>query len=183
MTNNSDTTYHAVYHPVLKTYLYLYVTGLLFISAIGIPLIPIWLIIGNYFCNKYFKNLECILTPKTLELKKGYLFRVEKTIPLDKIQDLTLRDGPLLRALNICKLEIETAGQSNPQGTSDAKIIGVIEAKEFRDRVLSQRDLLLSPENKAHSNQKLENNEPSSDVLVEIRDTLINIKTLLEKNK
>ena len=84
--------------------------------------------------------MECKLTDQTLELKKGYLFRIEKTIPLDKIQDLTLREGPLLRALGICMLDIETAGQSSPQGSSDAKIIGIKDTKEFRDRVGQKQD-------------------------------------------
>ena len=88
----------AQFHPVLKTYIYIMGIGWAIITVAGIPLIPIWLMIGFYFANRYYQSLECNLTERTLILKKGYLFRVEKTIPLDKIQDLTLREGPVLRA-------------------------------------------------------------------------------------
>jgi len=44
-----------------------------------------------------------------LEFKKGIFFRVEKTIPLENIQDLTFNEDPLLRYLDLRVLKIETA--------------------------------------------------------------------------
>lgn len=68
------------------------------------------------------------------------MFREEKSIPLDKITDLTLKHGPVLRALGLVTLHIETAGQSTQAGAADAKLTGVVEARRFRDSVLEQRD-------------------------------------------
>ena len=133
----------AEFHPVIKTYLFIYVIFFLVATVFGILLIPFWLLgLGTFATKKYYDNLKCLLTERTLEFRKGYLFRVEKTIPLDKIQDLTLREGPLLRMFGICILSIETAGQANPQGTSDAKLIGIRRARKFREKVLEQRDNL-----------------------------------------
>ena len=150
-----------------------------FVSLIGIVFIPFWLLIGWYFCKRFYNSLECTLTEKTIELKKGVLFHVEKTIPLDRIQDLTLRDGPLLRALNLCMVEIETAGQSNPQG-SDAKIIGIDDAKEFRDSVLKQRDVMRQNIKVATGEQNLDSVK-NERVFYEIRDTLLKIEEHLKQ--
>ncbi|MBN2009091.1 PH domain-containing protein [candidate division KSB1 bacterium] len=179
MSQENNVLLTAQFHPVLKTYFFLMGIGWSIIIIFGIPFIPIWLIIGYYFADRYYKSLECQLTERTLELKKGHLFHIEKTIPLDKIQDITLREGPVLRALNICMLEIETAGQSNPQGSSDAKITGIVDAKEFRNRVLAQRDKVTEREQASSSqNTNLAN---SGNVLFEIRDSLKNIERLLAK--
>ena len=89
MKNNSIILKKAEFNPRLKTYLNLYGVFILFICLITIPIIPIWLIIAPYFINKYFVHLECELTSRSLRFKKGFIVQTEKTIPLDKIQDLT----------------------------------------------------------------------------------------------
>jgi len=179
MTKNFKVLFKAEFHPILIHYLFFYVLGFLFVIVVSIPLIPFWLIIGYYFCRRYYRRLECVLTEQTLELKKGHFFRVEKTIPLDKIQDLTLREGPLLRLFKICMLDIETAGQSNPQGASDAKIIGITDVRDFRDKVLAQRDLVVAQGFK--SPQKMIEQEDDVSVFVEMRDSLHRIEKLLKR--
>ena len=74
--------------------------------------------------------MVCTLTERHLSFKKGVIFKAGKTIPLE---------NPLLKAFNLRILKIETAGQSNPQG-SDMKLIGIIDTVEFKNKVLRQRD-------------------------------------------
>ena len=103
------------------------------------------------------------------------MFKVEKTIPLENIQDLTFIENPLLKAFDLRILKIETAGQSNPQG-SDMKLIGILNSKEFRDKVLRQRELIntqvLSTPNTKDSNQEhiLSELKGIRNLLMEIRD-------------
>ena len=171
MSDESKIIKSATFNRILVTYIFFIVIFWCFVSVIGIIFIPLWLFIGFFFSRRYYNSLECTLTEKTIEIKKGVLFHVEKTIPLDRIQDLTLRDGPFLRALKLCMVEIETAGQSNPQG-SDAKIIGIDDAKGFRDSVLKQRDGLRD-EITMSKNKKPVNVDSNEDIFVEIRDTLV----------
>ena len=170
----------AHFNKALIGYMYVIVIFWCAVTFIGIVFIPVWLLIGLFFTKRYYNSLECTLTTKTIEIKKGVLFRVEKTIPLDKIQDLTLREGPLLRALKLCMVEIETAGQSNPQG-SDAKIIGIDDAKEFRNLVLKQRDVLAEAAASKSSNQNKSADSESQHVLFEIRDALLKIEEHLRE--
>ncbi len=167
----------AQFNPKIKSYLYWYINFLLLICVITIPIIPLGLIFAPYFIGKYFSRLHCQLTSRSLSFNKGFIFRTEKTIPLDKIQDLTFKEGPLLKAFGLSILKIETAG-SSAQGTADLTLIGIVNASEFRNKVLDQRDKVT--ENRHHNNADLES-ESLISVLKEIRDTLKKVEAKLEK--
>lgn len=113
----------------------------LFFSIVGIPVMLIWIVIGWSFHRKQFERLSAKLTDRSLEIRRGYIFRMEKNVPLDRIQDLTMTEGPLLRWLGIARLHVETAGQ-NVGGGGGAHLVGVIDAPAFRDAVLDQRDAI-----------------------------------------
>lgn len=165
----------AEFNPRIKSYLLVYGAFVLTISMIGIPLLPFWFLgLGQYFCSRYYKSLQCSLTTRHLAFKKGAMFKVEKTIPLENIQDLTFIQNPLLNAFNLRVLKIETAGQSNPQG-SDMKLIGIVETQDFRDKVLDQREAL-QLENRSGSISTESKNDGLMDMLTEIRDLLKDIR-------
>ncbi len=130
----------AEFDPRLKTYLHVITISVLTVTIAGIILIPFWLILGRVYVNRYFNSLYCELTTRALHFKKGVWIRTERTIPLDKIQDLTFKEGPILRYFGVSFLKIETAGQS-AQGISDMTLYGIIGAREFREAVLDQRDV------------------------------------------
>ncbi len=129
----------AEFNKRITSYIFWVVTFYLFISVAGIPLILIWFAgTGKAISRKYYERLVCRLTETHLEYKKGVMFRVEKTIPLENIQDLTFLDNPILRWFDLRILKIETAGGSNPQG-SDMKLVGIIDTAAFKEAVLEQR--------------------------------------------
>lgn len=111
------------------------------------------------------------LTTRALRFEKGVLFHVERTIPLDKIQDLTFKEGPLLKYFGLSILKVETAGGSG-QGQADLTLIGIRDASDFRSQVLEQRDKVT--DNK-YSSSTDETDESTLAVLKEIRDSLQSI--------
>ncbi len=137
----ATTLLKAEFNPRLKTYLHVTTIFVLAITVVGILLIPIWLIFGRAYVNRYFNGLFCELTTRALHFKKGVWIRTEKTVPLDKIQDLTFKEGPLLRYFGVSYLKIETAGGQSAQGLSDMTLYGIIDARNFREAVLDQRDI------------------------------------------
>lgn len=160
----------------LRLYLYLRSLSVLTISVVGIVLLPIWTFAGWWWAKRYFASLRCDLTELRLRVCKGVIFQQDKTIPLDKIQDLSLRHGPIQRALGLCSLRVETAGQSSAQGQADAGLIGIIDVEGFQEKVLAQRDRMESrvrPET-----VRLARGEDATEtkVLLEIRDTLRRIE-------
>jgi putative membrane protein len=175
MTLGATLIHKAEFNPSIKRYIVLVVAFFLTISVAGIPLLIIWFLgLGQYISKRYYENLKCHLTDLHLEFKKGILFKVEKTIPLENIQDLTFIENPLLKYLDLRILKIETAGQSNPKG-SDMKLIGISNAADFKEQVLHQRELIVSS-NKKDSGQTATTNKQIVDILAEIKDILNDIK-------
>lgn len=165
----------AEFNPKIKTYILLVVAFFLIISVVGIPLLIFWFLgLGQYISRRFYENLKCKLTNRHLEFKKGVLFKVEKTIPLENIQDLTFIENPFLKYFDLRILKIETAGQSNKEG-SDMKLIGIIKSSDFKKKVLYQRELLKT-ENMSENRQTETSNEQTNKILMEIKDILIDIK-------
>ena len=175
MTSESNLILRAEFNPKIKTYMLLVVALLLTISLVGIPFLIIWFLgFGQYFGRRYYESLRCELTQRHLEFSKGVFFKIEKTIPLDNIQDLTFIENPFLKFLDLRILKIETAGQSNPQG-SDMKLIGIIKSSDFKEKVLRQRELI-STESKSRDIPAATGNEQTNSILLEIRDILKELK-------
>ncbi|MDR8391540.1 PH domain-containing protein [Aliifodinibius sp. S!AR15-10] len=156
----------AYFNPDIKKYLLIYGILILAITIVGIPLLLLWVPIAPYFIGKYFDRLECELTTRSLRFQKGFIFHTEKNIPLDKIQDLTFKEGPLLKAFGLSVLKIETAS-SNPQAGSDLTLIGIVGAAEFRQKVLEQRDIVTE-----NIGSGSEEDSETLQVLKEIRNSL-----------
>lgn len=132
----------ARFNPLIRPYLVLVgamiLTGMLF----TIPLLPFWLLgIGQWWSRHYYDRLLCEVGDTELRFRKGILFQVEKTIPLENIQDVTFLEGPLLRQFNLSTLKFETAGHSAGQA-SDMKLIGIVDAHAFRAEILRRRTAL-----------------------------------------
>ncbi|OAN60579.1 hypothetical protein A8B79_08630 [Balneola sp. EhC07] len=172
MTEPAKTLLEASFNPKIKSYLLWYGVLMCIVMIFTIPFIPLWLIFASYFVNKYFERLHCELTTRSLKFNKGYIFRTEKTIPLDKIQDLTFKEGPLLKAFGLSILQIETAG-SSASASADLSLIGIVNASQFRDKVLDQRDLVT--ENTSSSSA------PSSDNSENVLEVLKDIRASLER--
>lgn len=164
----------AEFDPRLPTYFMLQALLVLLISLFGAPLIPIWFIFGKAIHRRQYEAMGCDLTPRSLNVRTGFLFKVQKNIPLDKITDLAVNEGPVLRHLGLCSLRIETAGGGQGSTMGQAALPGVMDALEFRDQVLEQRDLV------AGGTLAPAQTTPSEDgIMVDIHDTLLRIEKSL----
>jgi membrane protein YdbS with pleckstrin-like domain len=135
----------ASFNPLIKPYLTVTIGFTLAISIIGLPLALIWFCgVGQWWSNHYFLKLDCVLSDKSLRFRKGIFVQVEKTIPLENIQDVTFVEGPILRHFNLSILKFETAGASNHH-QANMELTGIIDAHEFRAKILEARDKLRNP--------------------------------------
>lgn len=167
----------AEFNPDVRKYWLLSGVWILFATIAGIPLIIFWWIFGLYFTQRYLDRMQCLLTEQSLIVRKGIFVRVEKTVPLDKITDLGMVQGPLMRYFNIEKLTVETAGQS-AQGAL-ISLYGIRDAVDFRDAVLKQRDRLRSESGGADQGVQQTEKNGTFEVLVAIRDSLSRIEETL----
>lgn len=170
-SSKSKQLFEASFEPRIKTYIHASVIITMVLTVFGIILIPFWLIAGSYYLNRYFDNLYCELTTRALHFKKGVLFTTERTIPLDKIQDLTFKEGPLLRYFGLSSLMIETAGNSAANMT-DMKLIGIVDAPRFRKMVIEQRDEITYNRGGRGDDGAASVEHPLKPILLEISETL-----------
>jgi putative membrane protein len=179
----------AEFNPKVRTYWLLNGTLILLVTIIGIPLLPFWLALGHWVTGRYLARMRCTLTRRTLEFSKGMLVRTEKTVPLDKITDVGMVQGPVMRFLDLQALSVETAGQSSAGPL--LKLVGVVDTQGFREAVLEQRDRMvekLSEEGgagaiPASTPAAADDDGESRELLTEIRDALLRIEAGMEEER
>jgi len=154
-------------------------------TGIGILFLPIWYFLGKWLTRKYLASHKCTLTDKSLKVSKGILTKIEKTVPLDRITDLGIVQGPLMRYFEIEALSVETAGNSS--GMSLVQLQGIKDGRAFRDLVLAQRDkvALATGGPVGASSASADTSSVASDgqaiqLLTEIRDTMRSIENKLD---
>src|SRR6218665_90274 len=183
MIENETILRKASFNPKVKTYIFLVVLFYLCVSIIGLALVPLWLFgLGQWLSKKFFHTLHCQLRTKTLRFSKGIIFHIEKTIPLENIQDLSFYGGPVLRSFGLTLIRIETAGGGGQHNSNSMSMLGVENAEQFKQEILEQREKVIR--------QKNQNSGPlaassgtglSEQLLTEIRNELVEIKNALKK--
>lgn len=180
MENEETILLEATFSPKVKMYIFIVVLFYLFISFIGIILIPFWLLgLGQWLSAKFFNTLKCQLTNKNLRFSKGLIIHVEKTIPLENIQDLSFIGGPLLRSFGLTMIRVETAGGGGAQQTNMMSMIGVDEPEKFKATILKQREKAITNKYSQHQPDMSQESREQLDVLKDIRSTLHEIKLQL----
>jgi len=141
------------------------------VTIIGIPLAILWLPLGWIVHKKQFENLSCELTDRSINLRMGWLFKKQQNIPLDKLTDVSIHEGPILNFFGVVRMQFETAG------AQPFMLTGVKDGPGFRDLVLKQRDSLSTLSGMSGQTSQ------SNDVLVEIRDILQQINANLSDDE
>jgi len=141
------------------------------VTIIGIPLAILWLLLGWIVHKKQFENLSCELTDRSINLRMGWLFKKQQNIPLDKLTDVSIHEGPILNFFGVVRMQFETAG------AQPFMLTGVKDGPGFRDLVLKQRDSLSTLSGMSGQTSQ------SNDVLVEIRDILQQINANLSDDE
>lgn len=164
----------ATFNPAVKTY---WLVSLLLVSTItvvGIPVLIISIPLFFLISSKILAAMSAIVTERKLVVKRGVFNKEEKSIPLEKITDVAMVQGPLMRVFNLYRLSFETAGQS-AQGAL-VSLIGINDADTFRETILAQKDKLLTGNN-AMPEQKTDENSDMKALI----DSVKRIELLLEK--
>ncbi len=172
----------ATFSTRVKTYIFFVVLVALISSVIGIILVPFWLLgLGQYLSGLYFKTLSCQITNKNLKFSKGLIIHIEKTIPIENIQDLSFIGGPILRYFGLTLIKIETAGGGGGHHNQNMmSMLGINDAEQFKTSILNQRETIknnFSHQNNSSSSQTINNTQ----LLVDIKNELVEIKNALKK--
>jgi len=117
---------------------------------VTIPIVIVVAIVYAFFLDRMIASWSATLTRRNLIVRKGIFNKVERTIPLEKITDLSSAQGPIMRYFGLKRLGVETAGQSGgTEGGALVSLIGVVDPDGFRQKVLDQRDRVTDHERPA----------------------------------
>ena len=184
MSNDNNVTgqtlYEASFDPRVSSHGRVVLSLWFVVSVVGIPFIPLLLLFTRWYYPEYMNRISARLTANAVEIQKGVFFRKESTIPLNRITDVRLHDGPVMRHYGIRGIRMETAGQSGQYASSEGDLVGVIDAPEFRDRILRQRQKVVGGGEPSEASAT--STGASSGILAEIRDILARIEAQGRKN-
>ena len=125
----------------VKTYLFWTIVWVSAITVVGIPLLPfIAIFYWAWYAPRYNEHHTLRLTATGVESKRGVMFRSQTNVPLDRITDVSVHQGPLMRRFDVYKVTVESAGQTQEQGA--ASIFGIADPYAFRDAVLHNVELM-----------------------------------------
>lgn len=82
----------------------------------------------------YYVSMWYELREDEISWKRGVWFRTTGIVPYNRITNLDIRQGPVMRALGISTLAIQTAGYSG-QAVPEIKIEGQVHADELRELI------------------------------------------------
>jgi len=125
---------------------YFYWAQILIIIVVGIWFLGIGLAVailfaftlGPWLSRRQAEALRYWLDGSTLRVDQGVFFLKRKAIPLDRVADVVLVQGPLLRWCRIWELRVQTAGTG--QAVPEASLYGVADPDRVRDVLLRARD-------------------------------------------
>ena len=106
-------------------------------------LLLLWIVPGliHYYwsshklCPQQANNLRYRLEGSTLRIDGGVFFLFRQSILLERITNVALVQGPLLRFFNIWAMQMQTAGSTQ----HEAILYGIRNPDEIRELILSRR--------------------------------------------
>lgn len=132
-----------VHQEAVAAYLRISMTLLLLLTGIwmfGLGILAAliyWLLSGN-LVRRQAGALYYRIEGGKLCVDSGVYFLKRKTIPLERVTDFMLAQGPLQRRYGIWALHVQTAG--GPQTIAEAVLLGIENPEQVRDELLRARD-------------------------------------------
>lgn len=109
-------------------------SGLLLSGSAALILI----IAGFYFfwIGKYYDTIFFELKDDEVTWKRGVWFRMTGIVPYDRITNIDIYQGPLMRYFGFSSIKLQTAGYS-AQARSEIILEGIRDAEELRETIRS----------------------------------------------
>ena len=106
--------------------------SVLILGSTALIFILLWVWVGMYYESMLYE-----LRDDEINWKRGVWFRTTGIVPYNRITNLDVRQGPLMRMLKISNLAMQTAGYSG-QAVPEIQIEAIEHAEELRELIRSQ---------------------------------------------
>ncbi len=125
----------------------------------------------------YYQSMWYELREDEMSWKRGVWFRKTGIVPYNRITNLDIRQGPVMRALHISTLSIQTAGYSG-QAVPEIRIEAIVQAEELREFIRS-KVRACNGDGTGSGSSRL----PPPTIDMEILSELRTIRSILEQGK
>ena len=103
---------------------------------ITIPLF-ILIILVSLWISWYYDTLAYTFTTNEIVWRRGVWFRQTGIVPYNRITNIDLIQGPLMRWVGVSTLKVQTAGYSAPSGaSSEIRIEGTDQPEDLRSLIM-----------------------------------------------
>ncbi len=96
--------------------------------------------IGQWLPGRQAGALKYWVDGTTLRVDTGVYFLRRRAIPLDRVTDIVLSQGPLMRHFGIWSIRVEATGPI-AQAITPVMLYGLLDPEEVRDELMALRDL------------------------------------------
>jgi putative membrane protein len=103
---------------------------------------------GPWLSRRQAEALIYALDGTTIRIDQGVYFLKRKAIPLDRVTDIVVTQGPLMRWCGLWRVDIQTAGSGQEQ--AEGYLYGLCDPEAVRDQLLSARDRAVEAGNPKH---------------------------------
>ncbi|WP_288846256.1 PH domain-containing protein [uncultured Fructobacillus sp.] len=110
----------------LKFYLPIWAIWGLFLAIV------LWFIIGILLVRYRYAFYHFMVNETDVEIKKGFFFRTHTAIPIARVQNVDLDQGPILRLFKLQQVHILTGGSGH-----EIEALTEAEAEQFKNKVMT----------------------------------------------
>jgi hypothetical protein len=113
-----------------------YLSGSLLILGAMVAIVLIVICWYAFWIWKYYESIWFELKDDEVSWKRGVWFRQTGIVPYDRITNIDIYQGPLMRYFGFSLIKLQTAGYSG-QYKAEITLEGIVEAEELRETLRS----------------------------------------------
>jgi membrane protein YdbS with pleckstrin-like domain len=107
-----------------------------FVLVILAVIVVVPVLVFFAWAGLYYQSMWYELREDEMSWKRGVWFRTTGIVPYNRITNIDVRQGPVMRALGISTLAVQTAGYSG-QAVPEIRLEGMAQAEELRELIRS----------------------------------------------
>lgn len=107
-----------------------------FVTYVAIAILIAVVVFILLWVGLYYKSVVYHLNTTEMTWKRGVWFRKTGIVPYNRITNVDIVQGPVMRLFGISHLKIQTAGFSGNNSTSEISIEGVVEPEPLRALIM-----------------------------------------------
>lgn len=104
--------------------------------VIGLAVLGVCVVFACIWAPLYYKSVVYHLNDTEMTWKRGVFFRKTGIVPYNRITNVDIVQGPVMRLFGISHLKIETAGGGASKSSADIQLEGISDPEPLRQLIM-----------------------------------------------